>query len=63
MRHVGPEHEASFAWLARDLNPEGVTGNAALANARLGESLVGHYGQILAEVIQDTRAFPLDRLR
>ena len=63
MRHVGPEHEASFAWLARDLNPEGVTGNAALANARLGESLVGHYGHILAEVIQDTRAFPLDRLR
>lgn len=59
---LGPEGEASFAWLAGDLNPDGVTGDARLATPDLGRRLVAHYGQVLAEVIQDTRAFPLDRL-
>jgi creatinine amidohydrolase len=62
-RRLGPEGEASFAWLAGDLNVEGVTGDATLATAELGAQLVGHYGQVLAEVIEDARAFPLDRFR
>jgi creatinine amidohydrolase len=63
MRRLGPEGEASFAWLAGDLNEEGVTGDATLATAEMGAELVRHYGQVLAEVIEDARAFPLDRLR
>lgn len=60
---VTPDSEAAaFAWLAGDLNPSGVTGNAALASRELGARLVGYYGGRLAEVIRDTRAFPLDRL-
>ncbi|RTZ99922.1 MAG: creatininase family protein, partial [Candidatus Neomarinimicrobiota bacterium] len=62
LRRVGPEGEASFAWLAGDLNPHGVTGDARLADAETGQRLVAHYGRVLAEVIQDARAFPLDRL-
>ena len=63
LRRVTPESDAaSFAWLAGDLNPSGVVGNASLARPELGEQLVGHYGKLLAEVIQDARAFPLDRL-
>lgn len=62
LRRVGPEGEASFAWLAGDLNPYGVTGDARLADAETGQRLVAHYGRVLAEVIQDARAFPLDRL-
>ena len=62
LRRLGPESEASFAWLAGDLNPHGVTGNARLADAETGQRLVAHYGRVLAEVIQDARAFPLDRL-
>lgn len=59
---LGPEGVASFAWLAGDLNPLGVTGDARRADARIGARLVAHYGAVLAEVIQDARAFPLERL-
>ena len=62
LRRVGPEGGASFSWLAGDLNPHGVTGNAQLADAAIGQRLVAHYGRVLAEVILDSRTFPLDRL-
>jgi creatinine amidohydrolase len=62
LRRLGPEGQASFSWLASDLNPEGVVGNATLATAFMGERLVEHYGRALAEVILDARDFPLDRL-
>ncbi len=59
---LGPEGAASFSWLAGDLNPDGVTGDARLADAALGAKLVAHFGKVLAEVILDARVFPLDRL-
>ena len=62
LKRLGPEGEASFAWLAGDLNPDGVTGDARLADAETGLRLVAHYGRVLADVIQDARVFPLDRL-
>lgn len=62
LRRLGPEGEASFAWLADDLNPLGVVGNARLATAAMGQRLVAHYGRVLAEVILDARDFPLARL-
>jgi creatinine amidohydrolase len=62
LRRLGPEGQASFSWLADDLNPQGVVGDATLATAAMGARLVEHYGGILAEVIMDARDFPLDRL-
>lgn len=62
LRHVGPEGRAPFSWLASDLNPEGVVGDATLATAAMGARFVEHYGRILSEVILDARDFPLDRL-
>lgn len=62
LRRVSAEGGASFAWLAGDLNPHGVVGDATLGTAALGARLVAHYGQVLADVVQDARAFPLDRL-
>ena len=63
LEHVRPEGPASFAWTARDLNPEGVVGNAKIDGAAaLGARLVEHYGAYLAEVITDARDFPLNRL-
>jgi creatinine amidohydrolase len=62
MRRLGPEGQAPFSWLASDLNPEGVVGDATLATAAMGERLVEHYGRALAEVILDAGEFPLDRL-
>ena len=62
LRRVAPGGPASFSWLAGDLNADGVVGDATLADAELGARLVSHYGAVLAEVIEDARAFPLDRL-
>ena len=62
LRHLAPEGAASFSWLAGDLNPGGVVGDVSLADADLGARCVSHYGAILAEVIEDARAFPLDHL-
>ncbi len=62
LRRVAPEGSVSFSWLAGDLNPEGAVGDATLADADMGTHLVSHYGGVLAEVIEDARAFPLDRL-
>ena len=63
LKQVSPERDAaSFAWLASDLNQSGVTGNAGLASAELGGRLVEHYGGLLADVIQDAAAFPIERL-
>lgn len=50
-----PEGEAPWAWLAEDLNPAGVVGNAAAATAELGEKLVAHYAGRLADVITACR--------
>ena len=63
LRRLGPEEEAaSFSWLADDLNRLGVIGDPRQADAATGERLVAHYGEALADVIQDARAFPLERL-
>ena len=47
----GPAGRISWAWLAEDLNPQGVVGRADLASAALGRRLVEHYGGLLAEVL------------
>ena len=57
-----PEGPAAFAWLAGDLNRSGAAGDATLASAALGRRLVEHYGDTLAAVIRDARAFPIERL-
>ncbi|MBM4183473.1 MAG: hypothetical protein FJ207_04510 [Gemmatimonadetes bacterium] len=62
LRRVRPEGEAPFAWLAGDLNPMGVVGDASLGTSALGARLVEHYGRILAEIIRDACTFPLDTL-
>jgi creatinine amidohydrolase len=62
MRRLGPEGEASFAWLAGDLNPRGVVGDATLATPEMGARLVAHYSGCLADVILDATEFPLERL-
>ncbi|MEE4297514.1 MAG: creatininase family protein [Wenzhouxiangella sp.] len=50
---VGPESEASWAWLAQDLSPEGVVGRADLATAALGQRLVDFYAKKLTQVLSE----------
>lgn len=59
---LGPSGVASFAWMAQDLHPEGVAGNAASASARTGECLVDHYASQLARAICETAQFDLATL-
>ena len=58
---LGPEGEAAFAWLAEDLHPEGVVGNARLGSAELGERLVTHYAGRIARILRETGAMRLER--
>lgn len=62
LRHLSAEGTAPFAWLAGDLNPQGVVGDARLGSSELGARLVEYYGRILADAIRDARAFPLGAL-
>jgi len=62
LAYLAPEGPVSFAWLARDLNPYGVTGDARLASSELGRLLVEHFAHVLARVIEDAARFPIDRL-
>lgn len=57
-----PEGPAAFAWTAKDLNPDGVTGNAELATKEMGARLVEGYGAYLSRVLADAARFPLDSL-
>lgn len=57
-----PTGSAAFAWLAGDLNPLGVVGDATLASAEIGRQLVSHYATILAHIIEDACHFPIDKL-
>lgn len=56
---LGPEGDAGFAWMAEDLNPAGVTGDAAAADADTGARLVAAFGARLAQIIVETARFDL----
>ena len=58
---VLPTGPAAFAWLAGDLNPLGVVGNATLASKESGKALLVHYATILANIIEDAYHFPIER--
>lgn len=55
---VSAEGAAAFAWLAEDLSPQGVAGDASHASAELGERLVKHYARQLAAVVTETARLP-----
>ncbi|WDZ76090.1 creatininase family protein [Ensifer adhaerens] len=54
LRAYGPH---AFGWKMRDLNDEGVAGNAAAATAARGEILIAHAVQGLLELLADIRDF------
>lgn len=55
----GPEGEGNVAWLAEDLHPDGVAGDARLGTAELGDRLVRHYADRLTRLLHEVRARPL----
>jgi creatinine amidohydrolase len=61
-RHLRPGNRIGFAWLAEDLNADGVAGDAAGADAATGAHLVDHFARALATLIAETAAFDMGRL-
>ncbi|MEM9802057.1 MAG: creatininase family protein [Planctomycetota bacterium] len=60
---LGAEAPVGFAWQAQDLHPSGATGNAAAADAERGAALLDHLAARVDALLEDLRAFPLERLR
>lgn len=56
---LGIEQPVGMAWMAHDLNPEGVCGNAAAASAEKGARLLDHLAQGLVQLLAEVRAMPL----
>ncbi len=54
LRAYGPH---AFGWKMRDLNPAGVTGNAAAATAEIGEALLDHAASGFSRLLLDVHEF------
>ncbi len=57
--HLRPTGTHAFAWIAKDLNPHGVVGNAAAASAEKGRLVAEHQAQGFIALLNDVRAVPL----
>ncbi|WP_077959688.1 creatininase family protein [Ensifer adhaerens] len=61
-RHLRAYGPHAFGWKMRDLNSDGVAGNAAAATAARGEILVAHAVRGFIELLEDVRDFDPDGL-
>jgi creatinine amidohydrolase len=59
LRAYGP---IGFGWLAGDLNPAGVTGNAAAATAEIGAKIAAHQSTTFVELLQEVAEVDIDYL-
>jgi creatinine amidohydrolase len=59
LRAYGP---IGFGWLAGDLNPEGVTGNAAAATAEIGAAIAAHQSAAFVELLQEVAEADIESL-
>ena len=62
-RWLGAEKPVGFGWKAQDLNPSGVCGNAADADAGKGAAYLAHLGSSFVELLQEVAQTPLSVLR
>ncbi len=60
LRAYGPH---AFGWKMRDLNEQGVAGDASAATAERGEQLIAHAVNGIVELLEDVAAFDLSVLR
>ncbi len=61
-KYLQPLPPHALAWVAHDLNPHGVVGNAANANAEKGEAYCRHVAKGFIELIGDVISYPLANL-
>jgi creatinine amidohydrolase len=56
---LGAEKPMGFGWKAQDLNPAGVCGNAARADAQRGKAYLAHVAGAFAELLKEVAQAPL----
>ena len=61
-KHLSPLPPHALAWIAHDLNPAGVVGNAAIATAQKGLETIQHQIKGFIELLQDLKLYPLASL-
>jgi creatinine amidohydrolase len=61
-RLLGVEKPIGIGWLSSDLGPEGVSGNAARADAARGKAYLDHLAGCLADLLAEVAATPLAML-
>lgn len=59
LRAYGP---VAYGWMAGDLNPHGVVGNAAGATAEIGGAIAEHQARAFAELVDEVASADLDGL-
>lgn len=59
---LGPKPPHALAWIAHDLNPHGVVGDASLATAEKGRRIAEHQALGFIDLLRDVRDFDLDAL-
>ncbi len=52
-----------FGWMAQDLNPDGVVGEAHLASAEKGAAIAAHVAAEFVKLLRDAAAFDLENLK
>ncbi len=60
LRAYGPHR---FGWMMRDLNADGVTGNAGAATAEKGAAVIAHQSRGFIELLEDVKSFDLRHVR
>lgn len=59
-KHLAPQSPHAYAWIAGDINPDGVAGEANLATAEKGAAAAAHQAKGFVELLADVRAMKLD---
>jgi creatinine amidohydrolase len=62
-RMLAVDKPVGFGWMAQDLNPSGVCGNAARADPARGARLLEHMALALGQVVAELADTPLSTLR
>ncbi len=58
---IPPTGALSYGWIATDLTPAGVAGNAAAATAKKGQATAAHQATGFVALLREVRDTPLDR--
>ena len=61
-KYIQPLPPHSLAWIAHDLNPNGVVGDASRGTAEKGEAICRHQVRGFIELLYDLKRYPLTNL-